>query len=255
MSKLTLLGTVHRDPQGLTRLVEDLAILKPHVITLEFSVYGLTYRLRKKKILTEKLLQGLHEIRETETLRVHELKNLLRSTGIGGIAALLDLPFEYKGARFYSQRHGLPLHCLDISSSSRRLLSHIDELLSPKNLQKVLALEATPLQKTVTREYRHAENLVFNSRGRQSPWLHFIPTDEAWKTRERIMASRIRKIGAIHQGRHIIHIGGWQHLVPRQETLFNLLEDLKPRRILLGVSISDSLKTCQKRAFDPYQLR
>ena len=114
MSKLTLLGTVHRDPQGLTKLVKDLARLKPDVITLEFSRYGLTYRRRKKKILTERFLQGLLEIRATETLRISELKNLLRATGIGGIAALIDLPFEYKGARFYSRRHHLPLYLLDL---------------------------------------------------------------------------------------------------------------------------------------------
>ena len=95
MTTLTLVGTVHRDPQGLTKLVKDLVRLKPHVITLEFSMYGLTYRRRRKKTLTEKLLQGLQEIQEPETLKLSQLKGLLRSTGIGGIAALLDLPFEY----------------------------------------------------------------------------------------------------------------------------------------------------------------
>jgi hypothetical protein len=183
MATLTLLGTVHRDPQGLTRLGKDLARLKPHVISLEFSRYGLTYRRRRKKILTKKLLQGLPEIRETETLRIADLKGLLRSTGIGGIAALIDLPFEYKGARFYSLRHGLPLYLLDLSSSSRRLLSHIDELLSPKNLQKVITFEATPLQETVTREFKHAEKLLFTAG--QSPWLKLISTDEDWEKRER----------------------------------------------------------------------
>jgi len=231
MATLTLLGTVHRDPQGITRLGKDLARLKPHVITLEFSRYGLTFRRRRKKILTEKLLQGLLEIRETETLGIPELKDLLRSTGIGGIAALIDLPFEYKGARFYSLRHGLPLYLLDLSSSSRRLLSHIDGLLSPENLQKVITFEAVPLQKTVTREYRHAENLLF--RGKQSPWPQLVPTDEDWQKRERSMAGRIRKIVAEHQGRHIVHISGWQHLLTRKGTLFNLLEDLTPQRILL----------------------
>lgn len=231
MATLTLLGTVHRDPQGITRLAKDLARLKPEIITLEFSRYGLTYRRRKKKILTEKLLRGLQEIRETENVRIAELKGLLRSTGIGGIAALIDLPFEYKGARFYSRRHDLPLYLLDLSSSSRRLLSHIDELLSQENLQKVMAFEAAPLQETVMREYKHAEELLF--RGRQSPWLQSISTDEDWQKREYDMADRIRKTVEKHQGRHIVHISGWQHLLPSKGTLFNLLEDLTPQRILL----------------------
>ena len=234
MATLTLLGAVHRDPQGLTRLGKDLARLKPHVITLEFSRYGLTYRLRRKKILAEKLLRGLQEIRETETLKIADLKCLLRSAGIGGIAALIDLPFEYKGARFYSLRHGLPLYLLDLSSSSRRLLNHIDELLSPKNLQKVIEFETVSLQETIAREYKHAEKLL--CAGSRSSWLMLIPTDEAWQQRERVMAGRIRKIVAEHEGRHIVHISGWQHLLSKKGTLFNLLEDLTPQRILVNCS-------------------
>lgn len=232
MITLTLLGTVHRDPQGFTKLGKELARLKPDVVTLEFSRYGLSYRRRRKKILTAKLLQGLQEIRKTETLRISELKDLLRSTGIGGIAALIDLPFEYKGARFYSQRHGLPLYVLDLSSPSRRLLSHIDELLSLENLQKVIAFETASLRETITREYKHAENLLFSKK--QSPWLQCIPTDEDLQKREQVMASRIRKIVAKHQEHHIVHISGWQHLLNENDTLFKLLEDLTPQRILLN---------------------
>lgn len=232
MSRLTLLGTIHRDPQGLKRLVEALRGLKPQVITLEFSTYGLRYRLKKKKSLNRFLLRGLHEIRGIDGLNVSDLKKLLRSTGIGGIRALLDLPFEYKGARFYSRCSAIPLYCVDISSYSRLLLSTIDGLLSPENLKKVIAFEAAPLQETAAREFKHAETLLFD--GRQSPWIHLIAADDVWKNRERIMASRIRKIVAQYPSCHIVHISGWQHLAARQGTLFHRLEDLKPKRILLG---------------------
>lgn len=231
MSRLTLLGTVHRDPRGLTRLVNNLIWLAPRVITLELSAYGLRYRLKGKRSLTTRLLKGLHEIRGTDDLSIRELKKLLRSTGIGGIRALIDLPFEYKGARFYSQGRGVPLYCLDISSLSRRLLSDIDKLLLPENLKKVLAFESAPLQATVTKEYNHAEVLLLN--GRQSPQLPLMPTDRVWEKRERILARRIRKILERYPGRTVVHVSGWQHLVARQGTLFNLLEDLKPRRVLL----------------------
>jgi len=232
MATLTLLGTIHRDPQRLTKLVADLTRLKPQVITLEFSVYGLTYRLRRKRIITEKLLQGLREIRKTETFRIHELKKLLRSTGIGGIRALLDVPFEYKGANVYSKRHGLHFHCLDSSSYSRQLLSHVEELISPENLKKVVAFESTPLKEIVMREYQNAENLLLN--GTQSPWLQLIPMDKDWERREHIMADRIRKIAAKYPGCMIVHVCGWQHLRAQEGTLFNLLEELQPKRVLLG---------------------
>jgi len=94
MPGLTLLGTVHRDPRGLTKLVEALKRLTPTVITLEFSIYGLKYRLKKKRALNHRLLRGLHEIRRIDDLSIRKLKELLQSTGIGGIRALLDLPFE-----------------------------------------------------------------------------------------------------------------------------------------------------------------
>jgi hypothetical protein len=232
MSSLTLIGTVHRDPWGLQSLVEELTRLHPQVITLEFSCYGLRYRLKRRRSLTERLLKGLHEIRGTDSWSVRELKKLLRSTGIGSIKALLDLPFEYKGAKLYSKRHGLPLHCLDSSSYSRQLLSHVEELISLDNLKKVITFETAPFKETVMREYKHAENLLLN--GTQSPWLQLMHTDEEWEKRENIMTDRIRKIVAKYPGSTIAHVGGWQHLISRQGTIFNLLEDLVPQRVLLG---------------------
>jgi hypothetical protein len=230
MSSLTLLGTVHRDPRGFTRLVEELTRLAPGVITVEFSTYGLRYRMAKRRSLNKRLLTSLHD---TDDLGIGELKKLLRSSGIGGIKALLNLPFEYKGARwYYSHGRDVPLYCVDISSYSRKLLGHVKELLSPENLKKIVAFETAPLQATVMREYKRAEDLLCNKR--QSQWLQPIPMDEVWEKRERIMANRIRKLVAHYPTRHIVHIGGWQHLLSCKGALFNLLEDLDPRRVLLG---------------------
>jgi hypothetical protein len=214
------------------RLVPALKGLNPHVITLEFSTYGLRYRLKKKRSLNHRLLRGLYELHGTDGLHLGVLRKLLKTTGIGSIRALLDLPFEYKGASFYSQRWDIPLYCVDISSFSRQLLAKVDELLSLENLKKVIAFETASLQETATKEYKQAESLLFKES--QSPGRRLIPTDEVWKKRERIMASRIRKIAAHYAGRHIVHIAGWQHLSAQPGTLFSLLEDLTPKRVLLG---------------------
>jgi hypothetical protein len=233
MPRLTLLGTIHRDPQGLTRLKQALNGLNPRVITLEFSTYGLKYRLEKKSSLSHCLLRGLHELHGADCLRLGALKKLLRTTGIGGIRALLDLPFEYKGASFYSRHNAIPLYCVDISSYSRQLLSDLGELLEPENLKKVIAFETSQLQETVTREYKQVENILLKWRA-SSPWMPLIPADEILERRERLMASRIKKIAARHAGRHIVHIGGWQHLAAQPRTLFSLLEELMPERVLLN---------------------
>jgi len=231
MPGLTLLGTVHRDPQGLVRLVQALKGLNADVITLEFSTYGLRYRLKKKGALSYSLLRGLHELYGTDGLRLGALKKLMRMTGIGGIRAFLDLPFEYKGASFHSRHNGIPLYCVDISSFSRRLLIKVDELLEPENLNKVITFETALLRETITREYNQAETLLLN--GRQSIGKHLITANKVWEKRERIMASRIRNIAARYAGRSIVHIGGWQHLAVQPGTLFSLLEDLTPKRVLL----------------------
>ncbi len=232
MSRLTLVGTVHRDPRGLPRLVETLERLGPDILTLEFSIYGFRYRQKRKKLLRQRLLEGLREIQGTDSLKAGELKVLLRSAGSGGLAALLELPFEYKGATFYSHRHHLPLLYLDVSSYSRQLLSHLDELLCPANLKKLIAFERSPLQEAVEREYFLAKNLLVDGKG--SLWRKFIPEQEGWKKRDRVMAERIKKVLAKYPTAQVVHIGGWQHLLAQQGTLFNLLEDLNPKRILLG---------------------
>jgi hypothetical protein len=217
----------------LARLVQVLKGLHPAVITLEFSIYGLRYRLEKKSSLSHFLLRGLRELHVTEDLSLGTLKKLLKTIGIGGIRALLNLPFEYKGASFYSRQNGgIPLYCVDLSSYSRQLLSNTDELLDPKNLEKVIAFETVSLREAVMREYQQAETLLFN--GKQSPCRPVIPVDKFWEKRERIMACRIRNIVARYAGRRIVHIGGWKHLAAEPGTLFRLLEDLAPRRTLLA---------------------
>jgi hypothetical protein len=50
------------------------------------------------------------------------------------------------------------------------------------------------------------------------------------------MAKQIRHLLAERQGSHLVHIGGWVHLIEdeRGETLYGLLRDLNPVRELLG---------------------
>ena len=232
MSSLTLIGTVHRDPGGMQILIEELTRLHPQVITLEFSSYGLQYRLKRRRVLSKRLLTALYHIQGTERWGVRELKKLLRSTGIGGIKALLDVPYEYTGTKLYSKRHDLPLFCIDSSSYSRQLLRHVDELISPDNLKRIIALETTPLKETVAKEYQNAEKILLN--GMQSLWQPMMHANEECEKREHIMADRMRKIAAQYPGCPIVHVGGWQHLIAKQGTLFDLLEELDPKRILLG---------------------
>lgn len=232
MFRLTLLGTVHRDPRGFVRLVEALDDLKPDIITLEFSTYGLHYRQRHRKFLRQQLIAGLQEILGPEALRGKGWRGLVRTAGIGGIIAFIDLPFEYKGARLHCQRHHLPMFCLDLSSYSHQLLTSVDELLSPANLRGVIAFETSSLQKTVEKEYALAASLLRD--GKNSPWQRLITMERQWEKRDAVMAERLRKLTTRHPTCTIVHIGGWQHLTARERTLFTFLEDERPTRVLLS---------------------
>jgi hypothetical protein len=60
--------------------------------------------------------------------------------------------------------------------------------------------------------------------------------DEGIGPRDRWMAAQIRRLLAARCGGHLVHVGGWVHLVEdaRGETLYSLLADLAPQRLLLG---------------------
>jgi hypothetical protein len=55
MVSLTLVGTIHRDPNGLPRLKEILERKCPDIITLEMSEYGVAFRERAGPRLKERL--------------------------------------------------------------------------------------------------------------------------------------------------------------------------------------------------------
>ena len=207
---------------------------RPDILTLEFSHYGLHYRQAHKQALRRKLLAGLTNALGSHSLTQSRLKKLLLSSGIGGVAALLNLPFEYKGARYYSKRYRAPLFSLDVSSYSRELLKHADDILSPTNLQRLLEFQATPVQELVTNEYSSAKRLLSVSHGDMTPWPHPSAGNRYWQQRDRIMAMRITKILHQYPDRSLAHIGGWQHILPQPHSLFHHLKSWQPIRVLLG---------------------
>jgi hypothetical protein len=60
--------------------------------------------------------------------------------------------------------------------------------------------------------------------------------EEGIGPRDRWMAAQIRRLLAPRRGAHLVHVGGWVHLVEdaQGETLYTLLADLAPQRLLLG---------------------
>ena len=196
-SELILIGTVHGDPRGYERLAKLLERLRPEVVTVEISRFSVRYRGvwegRWRRQL-QKTLAGLPP-------------GAAGHPAIRMIAAQIALPFEYRAARDYGRSNGAKCLPLDLGELSRRHLPRYGELLSPANLQGLLERQAEPQEALVAREF-HRARLALD----HPPWRLAGQKSPETLRRESFLARRLQRL-ALKHGR-IVHLGGWQHLVP-----------------------------------------
>ena len=141
----------------------------------------------------------------------------------------MALPFEVRAARDYSRRVNIPWRPLDLGFLSRRHLPrYATELLSPANLEALLATANGELQDFVAGEFRRARQALAGAPRRRI----FPSLPETWR-RERFLVRRLRALVTRH--RRVVHLGGWEHLVAWEDSpgLWCDLADLKPQRVLL----------------------
>ena len=93
MARLVLIGTVHLDPDGYGLLLPLLESLNPVTVTVEVSSYALEFRRTKG---TE-LLARLDPFR---------LPDSTLPAGLQPVLAQLEIPYEYRAAKEYSDRTG-----------------------------------------------------------------------------------------------------------------------------------------------------
>jgi hypothetical protein len=218
-NSLTLIGTVHGDPQGYARARALLASLRPDLVTVEISPFSLRYRQRYGAGWQRQLAQSLAELPA----------DAARHVAIQRLAAQVALPFEVKAAREYHRRAGAPWRSLDLGFLSRRHLPRFGpELLSPANLKALLTTPDGPLAEYVVAEFRRARLALAQPLRRL-----FYPGVSETLRRERFIGRRLRQLAFRH--RRVVHLGGWEHLVDWQDSpgLWRALADLSPGRILL----------------------
>ena len=216
---LTLIGTVHGDPRGQARAGELLNHLRPDLVTVEISPFSLRYRLQHGARWQRQLANALAELPEGAALHL----------AIRRLAAQVALPFEVRAARDYSRSAGVPWRPLDLGFLSRRHLPrYAAELLSPANLEALLATADGELKDFVAAEFRRARQAL--ARAPRRPLSPGAP--ETWR-RERFLARKLRGLTSRH--RRVVHLGGWEHLVAWQDSpgSWGDLADLKPGRVLL----------------------
>jgi len=207
-SRLTLVGTVHLDPDGpafLTRLLEE---LRPDAVTVEVSEYALEFR----RSLGPELLARLEPFR---------LPDGRLPCGLAAVAAQLLPPFEHGASAAYAERAGARLAAVGDGRLSRRLLFRLErELMVTDNLVQLATREEPPLREQVRAEWERAR--------RQHASGPPLGSDAAARLAgmDRGIARRVRQIAG--DGR-VVHVGGWEHL----KGLAGLLADLEPEVRLL----------------------
>jgi len=211
-----------------------LETLQPEYLTVEMSPAALRYRQNRGNLLLGQLDSILDELAEEFGLPRAELNKHPRVTGI---TTLLALPFEYRAAADYGRKKATPLALIDDSAISTRKLKTVErELITRRNLRVLLGLPPTEGEQK-NEGYHTAKKLMF---GPFDPlhcraYLQGRRGAEGIGDRDQSMAGKIRRLVESGKINHLVHIGGWVHLIedPLGETLFSRLEDLKPRRLLL----------------------
>ena len=222
---LLMIGTVHRDPRGKGKLLGLLRKEQPSVVSVEISPYGRLFRDQKSAALRATLRENLRRINQEEG---RPWREVLSHSAIQGIFLLLKEPYEWQAATAYASETGIGIQDIDLSQVSEEKLSHLSDIVSLENLRSLLRLSLPSLSEQVENHYRRARFLFSHP---PSVWLK----SRDWEERESIMAQKIRRLFLQAEGKKLAHIGGWEHFLELSEglTLYNLLKDLQPRRLLL----------------------
>lgn len=231
LEPLLLLGTIHGDPEGRERLLAFLGLYRPDFLFVEFSPFGLAYRMRAGAGLIRRLDRNLK--RAARRIGI-PLSTARLNPRIRAIRTQFALPFEYVAASRYARPRRVPLILLDSSRFSRRLIASWPDLIRAENLAILLTLPPPRPMAALRAEAALAME------GRLDPVLPATDhgdTDPSWKEREHHLAERIRFTLSRRRPSRPLAIGGYRHLIPglSPPTLRDLLGVPSERcRLLVG---------------------
>ena len=228
---MTLIGTVHHDPRSAASLAALLAELQPDCLTVEISPDVVLYRQTHGVLLLRKLGMILERLAGAPALALSPAEH----PDIKTIRTILGMPYEFSVACTYARQGGIKVQAIDQSDSSLAKLRPVEErLISLRHLKKIISSpKAAPPDNT--HRFELARQLIASPAAQlRSAFLQGCRGEEGIGPRDRHLAEKIRTLARSQAG-HLVHIGGWVHLLddPAGETLYSLLADLRPRRILL----------------------
>ncbi len=204
-----MLGVIHRDEEGPVLLKGWLDRIRPDVITLELSHYGVRFRRERGEGYKRRIDRIAERLRKNGELCSEESLVSLR--------LYMDMPYEYDVASRFGAEHKVPVHLIDMDFFSYVKLRAVDDLLSEENIEKALAGADRPIvnqEKTMARLY-------FEKGIKTSSY------DREMYIRDRYMSVKIRDLMRHNRGERFLHVCGWQHL----QDPANLYGPLNPTKV------------------------
>jgi hypothetical protein len=208
-SRFIMLGVIHGDQAGPCLLEDWLHRIRPEVITLEFSQYGLQLRRERGEAYRGRIQQVRDRLEENGDPCSREAESMLTS--------YISLPYEFEAASVYASEHAVPFYLIDMDFFSYLKLRKIDELMSEDNIRKVLSDVEGPIG-----NQEEAMAGLFFEKG-----LKAFPYDDEMYIRDKYMAEKIRVLMEYHTNRRFLHLCGWRHLLDPS----NVYAALEPTKV------------------------
>ncbi len=202
---LILLGTVHSDPKGFSRVRAFLEGYRPDLIMVEISPFALKFRKERSSELRKAFLERLRIV--SRELKI-EFAAALKHVQIASILRQIGIPYEYRASAVYAKKTGIDLIAVDYSEFSREWIETWPEMTSAANIERLLELEnAAP---PVASLYAQAARRIGG--GPSIPEALPGVDETGWQERERYMAAEITSALERFSPERPVYIGGWWHL-------------------------------------------
>ncbi len=208
-----MLGTIHRDREAGALLSEWLDYLRPDVVTLEFSRYGMLFRKAHASALRARL--------DARLARIAPHPEPSRQNAVQALYDYIDLPYEYTVSSEYAGRSGIPMHLLDVDFFSRVHLREIDELIDEENLRTWFSDRAV-WDNEVNKERALAR--LFFDKG-----IRTFEYTEEMLVRDKQVKEQLLVLARHYQGKRIVHVCGWRHCAEQQ----NIFDSLRPVKVFV----------------------
>jgi len=207
--KFFMLGIIHRDRRNDRLLGEWIEKLRPEVITLELSPYGLAFRRSLGGVYRRKIDDICDGLRlEGHACLSPELEDLY---------SYVEIPREYEIAGDYCRRTNACVYPVDMDLFSFMKLRQIDELISRENIRKNLSEKE--------RRGGSAQEVLAGLYFRSG--VTAFSYSEEMMLRDRFMCHGIGLLRKRFCEKRFLHIAGWQHL----KDPLNLYAQFQPVKI------------------------